>query len=245
MKSIEMIILDRRGCRARSSPRCYTWEIGECPDESQSRSRVRARRCSGHCARACCSCCPQCADFLGWYRTRRTNALPRAHVRDRASWRLVRALSCACRGPWRLACARSGLPTRATYRLPAAIAIALRAVLALPVVDEALELVVVPSLELVTVLVSSFYVNLFVAELTERTVSHSRVKTAFEVRRETCERLVAKLAPAAEVLRAIAAVKGHIEPFDLQRSVRRQDVSLGEHLRDSQHLFEPMDMSQR
>ena len=104
----------------------------------------------------------------------------------------------------------------------------------------------VPSLELVTVLVSSFYANLFVAELTERAVSHSRVETAFEVRRETPrERLVAKLAPAAEVLRAIAAVKGHIEPFDLQRSVRRRDVSIGEYLRDSQHLFEPMEMIQR
>jgi hypothetical protein len=137
-----------------------------------------------------------------------------------------------------------GCPLTQLTAVTAAIAIALRAVLALPVVDEALELVVVPSLELVTVLILSFYPNLFVAELTERTVSHLRVKTAFEVRRETCERLVAKLAPAAEVLCSIAAVKGHIEPFDLQRSVRRQDVSLGEHLRDSQHLFEPMEMIQ-
>ena len=123
--------------------------------------------------------------------------------------------------------------------------IALPAVLAPPVVGWALELVVVPNLELVMVLVSSFYANLFVAELTERTVSHSRVKTALEVRRKTRERLVAELAPAVEVLRSIAGMKCHIEPFDLQCSVRRQDVSLGEHLRDSQHLFEPMEMIQR
>ena len=107
-----------------------------------------------------------------------------------------------------------------------------------------LELVVVPSLELVTVLVSSFYANLFIAELTERTISQSRVEIALEIRRKTRERFVAELAPAAEVLHAIAARKGHIEPFDLQRSVGGRDVSLGDHLGDSQHLLKPMEMLQ-
>jgi hypothetical protein len=92
---------------------------------------------------------------------------------------------------------------------------------------------VVASLELVTVLVASFHANLFVPELTEHTLGHSRIKTALEIRRETRERFVAELTPAAEILRVIAAVKGHVEPFDLQRCSGGRDVSLGEHLRDS------------
>ena len=89
------------------------------------------------------------------------------------------------------------------------------AVLTLPGVVEALELVMVPRLEFVAVLVSRLYANLFVAELAERSVSYSRVEPAFEIRCEARERLVAKLAPAAKVLRAITAVKGHIKPFHL------------------------------
>ena len=45
--------------------------------------------------------------------------------------------------------------------------VALPAVLTLPVVVEALELVMVPRLEFVAVLVSRLYANLFVAELAE------------------------------------------------------------------------------
>ncbi len=86
------------------------------------------------------------------------------------------------------------------------------------------------------ILVASFHANLFVAELAERTIGHSRVKTALEIRRETCERFVAELTPTAEILHAIAAVKGHLEPFNLQRSVGVWDVS---------HLFKPMEMVQR
>ena len=98
----------------------------------------------------------------------------------------------------------------------AAIAIfASPAVLTLLVVGEALELVVVPRLKFVAVLVSRLYANLFVAELAKRSVSYSRVEPAFEVRCEARKRLVAKLTPAAEVLSAIAAVKGHIKPFHL------------------------------
>ncbi len=89
------------------------------------------------------------------------------------------------------------------------------AVLTLPVVVEALELVMVPRLECVAVLVSRLYANLFGAELSKRSVSYSRVEPAFEVRCETREHLVAKLAPTAEVLHAIAAAKGHIKPFHL------------------------------
>ena len=89
------------------------------------------------------------------------------------------------------------------------------AVLTLPVVVEALELVMVPRLEFVVVLVSRLYANLFVAELAKQSVSYSHVECAFEVCCETCERLVAKLAPAVEVLCAIAAVKGNVKPFHL------------------------------
>ena len=86
------------------------------------------------------------------------------------------------------------------------------------------------------ILVASFHANLFVAELAERTIGHSRVKTAHKIRRETCERFVAELTPTAEILHVIAAVKGHVEPFNLQRSVGVWDVS---------HLFKPMEMVQR
>ncbi len=86
-----------------------------------------------------------------------------------------------------------------------AMIVASPAVLTLPVVVEALELVMVLRLEFVAVFVSRLYANLFIAELAEQSVSYSRVKPAFEVRCETRERLVAKLAPAAEVLHAIAA----------------------------------------
>ena len=96
-----------------------------------------------------------------------------------------------------------------------AMIVASPAVLMLPDVVEALELVMVPRLEFVAVLVSRLYANLFVVELAELSVSYSRIKPAFEVCCETREHLVAKLAPAAEVLRAIAAVKGHIKPFHL------------------------------
>ena len=74
------------------------------------------------------------------------------------------------------------------------------------------------------ILVASFHANLFIAELAERTVGHLRVKTALEIRRETREHFVAELTPAAEIFRAIAAVKGHVEPFNLQRSVGVWDV---------------------
>ncbi len=58
--------------------------------------------------------------------------------------------------------------------MTAAIAIfASPAVLTLPVVGEALELVVVPRLKFVAVLVSRLYANLFIAELVERSVSYS------------------------------------------------------------------------
>ena len=97
----------------------------------------------------------------------------------------------------------------------ASVILALPAVLTLPVVGEALELVMVPRLELVAVLVSRLYANLFVAELAERSVSYSRIKPAFEVRCEARKHLVAKLAPAVEVLCAIAAVKGNVKPFHL------------------------------
>ncbi len=40
-------------------------------------------------------------------------------------------------------------------------------------------------------------------------------------------------------------MKGHIEPLNLQQSLGVWDVSLGEHLRNLQHLFEPMEMVQR
>ncbi len=95
------------------------------------------------------------------------------------------------------------------------------------------------------ILVSSFHANLFVAELAERTVGHSRVETALEICRETHEHFIAELTPAAEILRTIAGVKGHVEPFDLQRSVGGRDISLGENLHNSQHLFKPMEMIQR
>ena len=109
-----------------------------------------------------------------------------------------------------------GCPLARLTAVTAAIAIvALPAVLALSVVHEALELVIVPRLELVAVLVLRLYANLFVAELAERTVSHSRVETAFKILCETREHFVAELAPATEVLRAIAAVKGPLKPFHL------------------------------
>ena len=95
-----------------------------------------------------------------------------------------------------------------------------------------------------TILVASFPANLFVAELAEPTVGHSPIETALEIFRESREHLVAELTPAAEIFRAIAAVKGHIEPLNLQRSIRVRDVSLGEHLRDSQHLFKSMELVQ-
>ena len=87
------------------------------------------------------------------------------------------------------------------------------------------------------ILVASFHANLFILELAERTVGHSRVETALEIFCKSCEHLVTELMPAAEIFRAIAAVKIHIEPLNLQRSVGVWDVSLGEHLHDSQHLF--------
>ncbi len=83
------------------------------------------------------------------------------------------------------------------------------------VVGKALELVMVPRLKFMAILVSRLYANLFVAELAERSVSHSRVEPAFKILCEARERLVAKLTPAAEVLRAIAAVEGHRKPFHL------------------------------
>ena len=95
------------------------------------------------------------------------------------------------------------------------------------------------------ILVASFHTNLFIAELTERTIGHSRIETALEIRRETRKRFVAELTPAAEIFRAIVVVKSHVEPLNLQRSIGVRDVSLGEHLRDSQHLFKPMEMVQQ
>ena len=49
------------------------------------------------------------------------------------------------------------------------------------VIGKALEFVVVPRLKFMAVLVLRLYVNLFVAKLAERSVSHSRVKPAFKV----------------------------------------------------------------
>ena len=96
----------------------------------------------------------------------------------------------------------------AIFALPAAI-------FAPFVVSKALELVMVPRLKFMAILVSRLCADLFVAELAERSVSHSRVEPAFKILCEARERFVAKLAPAAEILRAIAAVEGHIEPFHL------------------------------
>ncbi len=61
------------------------------------------------------------------------------------------------------------------------------------------------------ILVASFHTNLFIAELTERTIGHSRIETALEIRRETRKRFVAELTPAAEIFRAIVVVKSHVE----------------------------------
>ena len=127
----------------------------------------------------------------------------------------------------------------------AAVAVAPPAVLAPLAVCQALELIVVTSLKLVTILVASFHANLFVVELAERTVSHLHVKTALKIFHKSRERLVAELTPATEIFRVIAAVEAHIEPLNLQCSVGVWDVSLKEHLQDSQHLFKPMEMVQR
>jgi hypothetical protein len=97
----------------------------------------------------------------------------------------------------------------------------------------------------VTILVASFHANLFLAELAKRTVGHSRNKTALEIFHESCELLTTEFTPAAEIFRAIAAVEAYIKPLNLQRSVGVWDVSLWEHLRDTQHLFQPMEMVPR
>ena len=83
------------------------------------------------------------------------------------------------------------------------------------------------------ILIAFFHANLFVAKLTKRTVSHSRVKDALEIRCESCQSLAAELTSAAEVFRAIAAVEAHTKSLNLQCSVGDFDVSLWEHLRDT------------
>ena len=95
------------------------------------------------------------------------------------------------------------------------------------------------------ILVACFHANLFVTELAKHTIGHSRVETALEIFRGSREHLVAELTSAAEIFRAIAAVEAHIKPLNLQRSVGVWGVSLWEHLRDTYHLFKPMEMVQR
>ena len=83
---------------------------------------------------------------------------------------------------------------------------------------------------------------MFIAKLAKHTVGHSRVKDALKIFRESRQSLVGELTSAAEIFRTIAAVETHIKPLNLQRSVGCWDVSLWEHLRDTQHLFKPMEM---
>ncbi len=57
--------------------------------------------------------------------------------------------------------------------------------------------------------------------------------------------LVAELTPTADVLRGVGAMKGHVEPLHLQCSVGLRDISLGEKLLGTKHLFKTMEMVQR
>ncbi len=76
----------------------------------------------------------------------------------------------------------------------------------------------------------------------EQTVADSRIKIALKIFHESQQSLGAELAPAAEVLRAIVAMETHVKPLNLQCSVGGLDVSRGEHLRDTHHLFKSMEM---
>ena len=76
----------------------------------------------------------------------------------------------------------------------------------------------------------------------EQTVADSRIKIALKIFHESQQSLVAEFAFAAEVFRAIAAMKTHVKPLNLQCSIGGLDVSLWEHLCNTHHLFKPMEM---
>ncbi len=70
-------------------------------------------------------------------------------------------------------------------------------------------------------------------------------KNTLKVLRKSLQCLVVELAPAADVLCAVRAMKRHVEPLHLQCVVGLGDISLGEKLCDMKHFFKMMEVVQR
>ena len=100
----------------------------------------------------------------------------------------------------------------------------------------------VTSLSLVTILLVHFFVDLFVANLTEQTVADLHTKNALKIFHKGQQSIVAELASAAELFRAIVAMETYVQPLNLQCSNGGLDVALREHLHDTHHFFKPMEM---
>jgi hypothetical protein len=79
----------------------------------------------------------------------------------------------------------------------------------------------------------------------DQAIAKSSKKNTLKVLGESLYCLVTELTPAADVLRAVGAMKRHVEPLHLQCGVGLGDISLGEKLRDTKHLFKTMEMVQR
>ena len=105
-----------------------------------------------------------------------------------------------------------------------------------------LELAVVPrlELELVAVIAMGCLADLVLALLLKQAIANPPVEDALEILHKSRERLVEKSASALDELHAIELVEAHIKPLNLQSSIGFYYVSLGEELRNSQHLLELM-----
>jgi len=103
-----------------------------------------------------------------------------------------------------------------------------------------LELVVVPRLDLVAVIAMGCLADLVLALLLKQAIANPPVVDALEILRKSRERLVKKSASTLDKLHAIELVEAHIKPLNLQSSIGFYYVSLGEELRNSQHLLELM-----
>ena len=105
-----------------------------------------------------------------------------------------------------------------------------------------LELAVVPrlELELVAVIAMGCLADLVLALLLKQAIANPPVVDALEILRKSREHLVKKSASTLDKLHAIELVEAHIKPLNLQSSIGFYYVSLGEELRNSQHLLELM-----
>jgi hypothetical protein len=106
----------------------------------------------------------------------------------------------------------------------------LAACVMLSTLRQPLELVPVTFFQLVTKLAFGSGVKLLVVFPLNQAIAKSSKKNTNKVLGESLYCLVAELMPAADVLRVVGAMKGHVEPLHLQCGIGLGDISLREKL---------------